>query len=288
MSYSASNFSMPGRIISRIGYLFLKSHVGHLLSLFFLAIHSFFQDRGNRKIDVEQIIEQVFNIGVRSLPLIFIVGTILGSVLIINTAGLVPKIGFGNFFGNLMVIAIIRELGPILTGFLIAGRSGSSLTTRIASMKVNSEIDALETLGINPMRFLILPALIGSILAMLIANCFFCVSAIGSGFLITKAATILLEGFFKAQLEWNSYFTSILAALKPVDFIIGFIKPCIFASIIATNACYYGTRIRTDQRAVPIATSQSVVSSFIFIVASDLLLSFVYILDYINSVNSVI
>ena len=288
MSYSTSNFSMPGRAISRFGDLFLRSHVGHLLSLFFLAIHSFFHDRGNRKIDIEQMIAQVFHIGVKSLPLIFIVGTILGSVLIINTAGLVPKIGFGNFFGNLMVIAIIRELGPIITGFLIAGRSGSSLTTRIASMKVNSEIDALETLGINPMRFLILPALVGGIVAMLIANCFFCVSAIGSGFLITKAATVFLEGFFHAQLEWNSYFVSILAALKPVDFVMGFIKPCIFASIIATNACYYGTQIRNDQRAVPIATSQSVVSSFIFIVASDLLLSFVYILDYIDSVSSVI
>ncbi|MDR2594396.1 MAG: ABC transporter permease [Fibromonadaceae bacterium] len=288
MNYSASNFSMPGRAISKVGYLFLQSHVGQLLSLFFLALHSFFNDRGNRKIDIEQIIAQVFSIGVKSLPLIFIVGTILGSVLIINTAGLVPKIGFGNFFGNLMVIAIIRELGPILTGFLIAGRSGSSLTTRIASMKVNSEIDALETLGINPMRFLILPALIGGIIAMLIANCFFCVSAIGSGFLVVKIATVLLEGFFKVQLEWNSYFISILVALKPIDFVMGFVKPCIFAAIIATNACYYGTRIKIDQRAVPIATSRSVVSSFIFIVASDLLLSFVYILDYINSVNSVI
>jgi len=285
---SSSNFSMPGRAINKMGRLFLRSHVGKLLSLFFLAMLSFFHDKGNRKIDLEQIIAQVFNIGVMSLPLIFIVGTILGSVLIINTAGLVPKIGFGNFFGNLMVIAIVRELGPILTGFLIAGRSGSSLTTRIASMKVNSEIDALETLGISPMRFLILPALVGGIIAMLIANCFFCVSAIGSGFLITKAATTILESIFHAQLEWNSYFTSILEALKPVDFVMGFIKPCIFASIIATNACYYGTSIRNDQRAVPIATSQSVVSSFIFIVASDLLLSFVYILEYINSVKSVI
>jgi len=286
MSYS--NFSMPGRTISRMGHFFLRSHVGQLLSLFFFAIRSFFHDSGNRKIDVEQIIAQVFQIGVKSLPLIFIVGTILGSVLIINTAGLVPKIGFGNFFGNLMVIAIVRELGPILTGFLIAGRSGSSLTTRLASMKVNSEIDALETLGINPMRFLLLPALVGGILAMLIANCFFCVSAIGSGFLVTKIATALLEGFFHAQLEWNSYYISILAALKPIDFVMGFIKPCVFAAIIATNACYYGTQIRNDQREVPIATSRSVVSSFIFIVASDLLLSFVYILEYINSVKSVI
>ncbi|MDR1812119.1 MAG: ABC transporter permease [Candidatus Fibromonas sp.] len=281
-------FSVPGHFLSKFGHLFLKSHFGQLLLLFLRAFYSFFYGKGNRKIDTEQIISQIYNIGIRSLPLILIVGTILGTVLIVNTAGLVPKVGFGNFFGNLMVIAIVRELGPILTGFLIAGRSGSSLTTRIASMKVNSEIDALETLGINPMRYLVLPALTGGIVAMLIANCFFCLSAIGTGFLIVKMATVFLDQFFTAQLEWSYYSISILAALKPVDFVMSIIKPCIFASIIATNACYYGTRIPNDQRAVPIATSRSVVSSFIFIVVSDLLLSFVYILDYINSVSSVI
>ncbi|MCL2283869.1 MAG: ABC transporter permease [Fibromonadales bacterium] len=280
--------SSLGHIIDKFGHWFLQSHVGQLLSLSFQALRSIFSGKGNRKIDIQQIISCIYDIGIKSLPLVLIVGTILGTVLIINTAGLIPKVGFGNFFGNLMVIAIVRELGPILTGFLIAGRNGSSLTTRIASMKVNSEIDALETLGISPMRFLIMPALIGGIIAVLIANCFFCVSAIGTGFLITKIATFLLEGSFKIQLEWSSYFLSIITALRPVDFAMGFIKPLIFASIITTNACYFGTRIKNDLRAVPKATSQSVVSSFILIVVSDLLLSFAYILEYINSVSSVI
>ncbi|MCL2260319.1 MAG: ABC transporter permease [Fibromonadales bacterium] len=280
--------SAPGNTLTRFGLWFLRSHAGQLLSLLFLSIRSLFSGKGNRRIDFHQIISHIYNIGIKSLPLILIVGTILGTVLIINTAGLVPKVGFGNFFGNLMVIAIVRELGPILTGFLIAGRSGSSLTTRIASMKVNSEIDALETLGICRIRFLIMPALIGGILAMLLANAFFCLSAIGTGFLITKIATFFLEGVFKIQLEWSSYFHSILVALRPFDFVVGFLKPVIFASIIVTNACYYGTRIPNDQRAVPIATSRSVVSSFIFIVVSDLIFLFFYILDYINSVKSVI
>ncbi len=281
------SLSAPGRALNWFGHKFLQSHVGQLLSLLLQALRSLFL-KGNRKIDIREIISHIYNIGVKSLPLILIVGTILGTVLIVNTAGLVPKVGFGNFFGNLMVIAIVRELGPILTGFLIAGRSGSSLTTRIASMKVNSEIDALETLGINPMRFLVMPALIGGIIAMLIANCFFCISAIGTGFLITKTASVILEGPFKVQLEWGSYSASIIAALKPVDFIMGFIKPFIFASIITTNACYYGTRIRNDLRFVPIATSRSIVSSFLFIVASDLILSFAYIIEYMKSMSSVI
>jgi len=281
-------FSLPGRALDWFGRTFLRTHVGQLISYFFLAMHSFFSGQGNRKIDLQQIITQIYHIGIRSLPLVLIVGTILGTVLIVNTAGLIPKVGFGNFFGNLMVIAIVRELGPVLTGFLIAGRCGSSLTTRIASMKVNTEIDALETLGISPLRFLIMPALVGGIIAVFIANFFFCLSAIGTGFLVTKATAFLLEGYFKVQLEWGSYSLSILTALKPVDFVMTVVKPFVFASIIITNACYYGTRIPNDARAVPSATSHSVVSSFIFIVASDLLLSFAYILEYINSVSSVI
>jgi len=282
-----SKFSTPGLFVHWFGNQFLRSHIGQLLVIQFSALTSLFY-KGNRKIDSQQIISQVYNIGIKSLPLILVVGTILGTVLIVNTAGLVPKVGFGNFFGNLMVIAIVRELGPILTAFLIAGRSGSSLTTRIASMKVNTEIDALESLGVNPIRFLIMPALIGGIISMLIANCFFCLSAIGTGFFVTKMAAFFFEGIFRVQLEWNSYSLSILAALKPVDFMMSFVKPFIFASIIVTNACYYGTLIQNDLRAVPIATSQSVVSSFIFIVASDLILSFAYILDYISNVSSVI
>jgi phospholipid/cholesterol/gamma-HCH transport system permease protein len=226
--------------------------------------------------------------GIKSLPLILMVGTILGTVLIINTAGLVLRVGFGSSFGDLMVIAVVRELGPVLTGFLIAGRSGSSLTARIANMKVNTEIDALQTLGISHIRFLVMPALVGGIIAMLIANCFFCLSAIGAGFFVAKTAIVFLEGLFNTQLEWGSYSSSILAALTPFDFAMGFIKPFVFGAIITTNACYYGTRITSDRRAVPTAISQSVVSSFIFIVVSDLLLSSIYILGYMNSVSSVI
>ncbi|MDR2731976.1 MAG: hypothetical protein LBB36_02025, partial [Fibromonadaceae bacterium] len=78
-----ANLSKPGQALNKFGDLFLKSHIGQLLLLFFLAIRSFFYDKGNRKIDIQQIISQVYNIGIKSLPLIFIVGTILGTVMII-------------------------------------------------------------------------------------------------------------------------------------------------------------------------------------------------------------
>ncbi|GHV13963.1 ABC transporter permease [Fibrobacterales bacterium] len=282
------SLSPLGRTLESLGRIFLKSHIGQLMSLWFLSTRSLFSPHGNRKIDFQRTVEQIYNIGIKSLPLIMLVGSILGTVLIINTVGLVPKVGFGNFFGNLMVIAIIRELGPILTGFLMAGRSGSSLTTHFASMKVNTEIDALETLGVNPTRFLVMPSLLGGIIAMLLANCAFNISAIGAGFVITKFATVVFDGVFRVQLEWSSYSLSILSALRPVDFIMTFVKPFIFASIITTNAVYYGSRIKNDIREISVATSRSVVSSFVFIVASDLLLSFAYILEYISSVNSVI
>jgi phospholipid/cholesterol/gamma-HCH transport system permease protein len=274
--------------MSGFGHAFLRSHVGQLFSLSFLALASLFSTKGNRKIDIHQIISQIYHIGIVSLPLIFTVGVIFGTVLIMISTTYMLKVGFGSSFGDIIVVAIVQQLGPILTAFLIAGRSGSSLTTRIASMKVNSEIDALETLGISYIRFLVMPAFIGSIVAMVIATCFFCLSAIGAGFLITKIIAFFLDGFITIQLEWGSYSLSILTALSPLDFVMGLLKPIVFAAIITTNACYFGTRIPNDQRAVPIATSRAVVSSFIFIVVSNLLLSATYIPGYISSMKSVI
>jgi len=282
------NLSLPGSILSKFGHWFLESHVGKLFSLQFLAFRSFFYRSGNREIDTQQIISHIYNTGILSLPLMITVGAMFGTVLMVLTSFVTVSIGHGGSIGSIMVIAIVRELGPIFTGFLIAGRSGSSLATRIASMKVNTEIDALETLGISHIRFLVMPALLGGIIATLLANCFFCLSAIGTGFFVTKATTFFLSGFTNLQHEWNAYFVSILLALTPIDFLMGILKPFVFASIIITNACYYGMRVKNDLRAVPTATSQSVVSSFFFIVASDLLLLVFFIPDYIRAVRSVI
>lgn len=282
-------YNLPARAVYLLGSLWLKSLPGQLSVMFLKAMAAFFTIDSRRfRTEFRQIILQVFFTGIQALPLIALVAVLLGSLIITQAMSMMPKVGFGDFFGNLMVIVIIRELGPVLTAFLIAGRTGSALASYMGNMKVESEVDALESMGIDPIKYLVMPALIGGMMAMLILNTFFSSIAIVVGYGVAKTLINLMQNVFDSKLIWTHYLDSILMGLKPIDFIMVIVKPVIFGAIITTNACYFGMSVKTDVREVPKATSKSVVYSFIFIVVSDLLLSLVYIFDYMRNLSSVL
>ena len=198
------------------------------------------------------------------------------------------KMGFADFVGSMIVVVIIRELGPILTAFLIAGRSGSSLATYIGSMVINSEVDALATMGVDPIRYLVMPGLIGGCIAMVIMNIFFSVSAIVVGYLATKGAILISGNALNIQLTWSYLSHEILGAISLSDFVFAIIKPLVFGAIITTNACYQALNIQRDVRQVPKATSRSVVKSFLYVVVADVFLSVYYFVEYMNNLSTLI
>ena len=266
----------------------LRSLPGKLSVIFFKGIWAFLTIDSRRfRTEFRQIILQVYFTGIEAFPLIAIVAILLGSLTITQAVTVMPKVGFSDFFGSLMVIVIIRELGPVLTAFLIAGRTGAALAAYLGNMKVESEVDALETMGIDPIRYLVMPALIGGMIAMLILNTFFSAIAIVVGYVVAKGLISMLQNMLESKLIWDHYWQSILMGLTPTDFLMVIVKPMIFGAIITTNACLFGTTVKNDVREVPKATSRSVVYSFIFVVLADLLLSLVYISDYIRNFNSV-
>jgi len=284
------HYSFPARVLYHLGRVWLSSLPGQLLTLLMKALVAFFTiDNRRFRTELKQIILQVYFTGIEAVPLIFLVAMLLGTLTITQALTYMPKVGFGDFFGNLMVIVIIRELGPILTAFLIAGRTGSALSAFLGNMKVESEVDALETMGIDPIKYLVMPSVIGGMIAMLIINTFFSTVAIVVGFFAAKLllATIM-QNLVESKLIWDNYFESILMGLKPMDFVMVVIKPMIFGAIIAVNACYFGLSTKNDVREVPKATSRSVVFSFIFVVVADLILSLAYILEYLRGFNKMI
>jgi phospholipid/cholesterol/gamma-HCH transport system permease protein len=267
---------------------FMTRTLGQQVCLFFRAIASIFSRTRSFKADSRNIILQTFFTGVEIFPILFIVATLFGAVVIVEVMTLMGKMGFDDVVGNLVVVVIIRELGPILTAFLIAGRSGSSLTTYVGSMVINSEVDALATMGVDPIRYLVMPGLIGGSIATLIMTIFFSGSAIGAGFLITKAAIFLTGNALNLQLTWDYLSNEILKALTIMDFVLIIIKPLVFGCIITINACYQALDIAHDVRQVPKATSRSVIKSFLYIVCADVVLSLFYFFDYFNELSRII
>ncbi|MDR1760188.1 MAG: ABC transporter permease [Fibrobacter sp.] len=282
------SLSFPGRIFSRLGNLFLSSPPGKLCLLFVQVIASLFQKKYSLASDVRSIKMQTFFFGVELFPALFVVATLFGTVVIVEAMTVMSKVGFSDSFGNLMVIVIIRELSPILTAFFIAGRSGSALTTHIGSMQINHEADALATMGINPVRYLVMPALFGGILAMVAMNLFFSFSAIFSGFFVIKCVDFFVGNWMPVQLSLSYLGNAIISSMSFMDVVMIIVKPVVFAVLIVLNASEQAFSIKRDIREVPQATSRSVIYSFLYVVVADVLLSGFYIFQYLEKVSKII
>lgn len=280
--------TLVGRKFHALGLFLLRRPVGQEIALFVRAIMSLFNKSRSFKTDSRNIILQTFFTGVEIFPILFVVATLFGTVVIIEVITMMGKMGFDDVVGGLMVVVIIRELGPILTAFLIAGRSGSSLTTYIGGMVINSEVDALATMGVDPVRYLVMPGLIGGAIATFIMNIVFSTSAICAGYLMTKIAIALTGNALNLQFTWDYLSTEILKALTFTDFIFIVVKPIVFGCIITTNACYQAMNIPRDIRQVPKATGRSVIKSFFYIVCADVFLSLIYFIDYFNEISKII
>ena len=287
-----------GRLFHSLGMFILKRRLGQLIALFFRTIASIFDKSHNFKNDSRNIILQTYFTGVEILLPLFIVATLFGAVVIFYVISLTGKMGFAGNVGDLIVVVIIRELSPIITAFLIAGRTGSSLTTYIGSMSIDSEVDALATMGINPIRYLVMPSVIGGTIATIIMNIVFCASAIGAGFIVTKGIifitgiTPFLQSFTANapnwQITWNFISSEVLNALSIQDFILTILKPLVFGIIITTNACYQALNIKRDIRQVPKATSRSVITSFLYIVLADAVFLLIFIQTYMQNISTII
>ena len=280
--------TLPARMFHSLGLFLLRRPLGQLCALFFKAIASLFSRSRNFKTDSRNIIMQTFFTGVEIFPILFVVATLFGTIVIIEVISMMGKMGFSDVVGSLIVVVIIRELGPILTAFLIAGRSGSSLTTYIGSMVINSEVDALATMGVDPIRFLVMPGLIGGCIALFVMNIFFSASAICVGFLVTKGAVALSGNMLNIQLTWSYLSHEILSAISMMDFVFIIVKPLVFGAIITTNACYQALNITRDLRQFPKAVSRSVIKSFLYVVLADVFLSLFYFVEYMNNLSTII
>jgi phospholipid/cholesterol/gamma-HCH transport system permease protein len=202
---------------------------------------------------LKQITSQILFTGVEAFWLVGTIGLLCGITIIIQATTNMPKFGVGAYFGNILIIVVIRELGPFFTSFVVIGRSGSALAAYIGNMRVSKEISALEVMGIDPVRFLIMPAFVAMVVSMVCLSVYFDIIAIIGGYFVAQLNVDLPLGIF---------FSTVLEALSAKELIISMAKNVLFGSIIAIVSCYYGLTVNTI-REVPQAARKSVVSCMI-------------------------
>ncbi|MCC6746358.1 MAG: MlaE family lipid ABC transporter permease subunit [Deltaproteobacteria bacterium] len=203
---------------------------------------------------------QAIRIGVDALPIVSLIAFLLGLIMAFQAAHQLRQFGANIFVANLVGIAIVRELGPIMTAIIIAGRSGSSIAAELGTMTVGEEIDALRIMGIEPIRFLVVPRIYAITFTQPALTLFANAVGVFGGFLI---AVLYLD------LSAHAYINQTIEALTLSDLFTGLAKSFCFAWVTALIGCHCGLRITGGAEGVGRATTASVVASIFAIIVVD-------------------
>jgi phospholipid/cholesterol/gamma-HCH transport system permease protein len=211
------------------------------------------------------VVQQVYFIGARSSTIILLVGFFTGMVLGLQSYHALVKFGAQGALGTLVALSLIRELGPVLTAIMITARAGSAMTAEIGIQRISEQIDALDTMRIDSLGYLISPRIAASIISFPLLTALFDLIGILGGY---------VSGVVLLGINAGTYFHRVQTSVEMQDIMDGFIKATVFAVIVATVCCYQGyfTHMRTDSygaKAVGLATTSAVVLSCVLILVSD-------------------
>ena len=214
---------------------------------------------------LREIIQQVFYIGARSSNVVLLIGLFTGMVLGLQTYHALTKVGSTGFLGSVVALSLIRELGPVLTAIMITARAGSAMTAEIGILRISEQIDALCTMRIDPLRYLISPRIAASVISFPLLTAFFDLIGILGGY---------LTGAVLLGVNKGAYFYRISSYVEMTDIRGGFIKSVVFALLVSTVCCYQGyfTHLRSDScgsKSVSVSTTSAVVLSCVMVLIAD-------------------
>jgi phospholipid/cholesterol/gamma-HCH transport system permease protein len=198
--------------------------------------------------------------GAQALPIVALISVLIGLILAFVGALQLRQFGVELYVANLVAIAMLREMGAIMTGIIMAGRTGAAFAAELGTMQVNEEIDALRTSGFDPMEFLVLPRMLALIVMMPLLCLYADALGIAGGALI--GVTIL-------GLPWVEYWNQTQNAMTMSNFLIGLSKASVFGVIIALSGCLKGMQSGRSAASVGLATTSAVVVAIVLIVAAD-------------------
>jgi phospholipid/cholesterol/gamma-HCH transport system permease protein len=213
---------------------------------------------------IRETVAQMDYIGVGSLPITMLAGFFIGAVLALQTASTLQSFGAQNYTGRLVATSLVRELGPVLTCILLAGRTGSGIAAELGSMRVSEQIDAMRALGTDPLRKLVLPRILALIVMAPALTVFANIVGTLGGLVISL--TLL-------HIPASVYNTSAREALNYNDIFGGLLKPTVFGFIVAVVGCRCGLRTHGGTVGVGRSTTQSVVAAILFILITDFFLT---------------
>jgi phospholipid/cholesterol/gamma-HCH transport system permease protein len=208
-------------------------------------------------------------IGVGSLPIVALTGYFTGAVLALQTSETLRQFGSLSLTGQLVSLSMVRELGPVLTGLMVAGRNASGMASELGSMRVTEQIDAMRALGTDPTKKLVTPRVIATVVMLFFLTIISDLIGMTGGWTVAR---------FMLGLDSYEYWTTAYQSLSSQDMWMGLTKPVFFGFVIATVGCYYGLTAKGGTQGVGLATTQAVVASSVLILVVNFFLTRILIL----------
>jgi phospholipid/cholesterol/gamma-HCH transport system permease protein len=275
--------SIPHRMVSAFGELVLGIADGIRQFVIFLGgltlligdtIHWIYRTFVRREVTSgrENLFAQMVRVGIRSIPIIVLVQTFIGIILALQMAPTLRAYGQIERIADIVGIAVFRELGPLLSGIVLSGFAGASIAAELGTMVEGEEIKALRAAALNPVRFLVMPRFIATVVMLTLLIVIADVVGVFGGFI--TATTVL-------NISPDRYIAATRAALIPKDFLSGLFKGPIFGLLISMIACYEGLNVSGGAEGVGRATTNTVVKCIVALISADVVItSLLYAFGY--------
>ncbi len=212
----------------------------------------------------QDTLDQMDDIGVGSLPIVLLSGFFIGAVMVLQTGAQFQRFGQVSLTGDIVSIALVRELGPTITGLLVAGRCSSGIASELGSMLVTEQVDAMRAMGTDPGRKLVSPRVLASLIVIPLLTTISVFMGLVGG---------MVASVFSLRLSATTFWQRAIDILEFSDLMQGFTKSLVFAFILATVGCYQGLNVRGGTQGVGRATTQAVVVSSVLIIVADTFLT---------------
>lgn len=251
---------------------FIQSLVLQVQDVLLLAWHTARALPGGRGAGA-RLLAQLDAVGVRSLPIVLLTGRFTGMVLALQASVQLAPFGATVFVGRFVAASMLRELGPVLSGIMVAGRVGAGIAAELGAMKVTEQLDALETLGADPVRVLVLPRVIAAAIAVpLLALIADSAGLAGAALVSSAFVGIPVRTFWGAVLDQVAM-DGFIGGVIPADLVQGMVKPLVFGIALSLLACHHGLRASGGTAGVGVATTRAVVTASITILIADYFLT---------------
>ena len=235
--------------------------IGEILDALFHAI------RHPRLVRWDDVFFYVKRAGVDGLPILSLLSLLMGLIIAFMSSLQLKQFGANVYVASLVGIAIIRELGPMMTAIIVAGRSGSAFAAEIGTMRVNEEVDALVTMGFDPTQFLAVPKVLAAMIVVPVLTVYADFFGIIGG---------LLVGITGLDLTIHTYIQQTVKSVTLFDFVSSLVKSVVFAALISGISCQRGLQVRGGAEAVGTATTSAVVSSIFLIIVADSVFAIIF------------